>query len=80
MLPGVFYVLLHCSFPVFLQTNGALLASKIFNTASIISGPIPSPFATAIFICKNFVTLSTELVEVSEGGAKLSSGGILSVK
>jgi hypothetical protein len=26
MLPGVFYILLHCSFPVFLQTNGALLA------------------------------------------------------
>ena len=31
-------------------SSGTLLALKIFNTASIISGPIPSPFATAIFI------------------------------
>ena len=31
-----------------------LLASKILSTACIISGPIPSPFATAIFIFKCF--------------------------
>src|SRR6476469_6395015 len=35
-------------------------AWKIFKTASIISGPIPSPFATAIFICDK-VNYSDEL-------------------
>src|SRR4029077_14425911 len=40
----------HLPISTWTYSSGTLLALKVPSTASIISGPIPSPFATAIFI------------------------------